>query len=532
MNLPVDAPFFLPPHKGDPGGVDYLGLRAINLQMMDELLPGLNNVARCIRPFALLSWSIWTYETHSLESRKPMTSSGYQRFREKLETLFVLSHKLAGLSVSGIAGADQAVPASATTTLSFPVLGRSPDTTLIHATTYGPGLKGDYGLRFAFAAPEARGIFRVTRAGERLAVAFDNQLRRTLTPEQYRFLRAPDELEIARGEAAAFAAAWEVGRPTEEEKEAFLARLCPDNDDGPREQARVATLSLIRTVLTRSPEPLTARELRRALAASDPASLPSPLLSARARWQALQLRQAQRLALEAMFGWVERRIWHDNARATDRLCLLMAESLRAARPGWDLDWVIRDRLAHFEALGPDHDALFQRGLSDPECDLVERADRLQDEAAGRVPGDEVLANAFDILVLVAVHTEHFARAPELARYVSDGALQRIPLRWWATTLRSHAAMPFPRFAERLIETWLISQHLGVAASRHSEDSGRMRLSIDDGGICSLLPAADKCWSPVLSADRLETALSLLCESGCLTRFPDADGVIRYAAVQR
>jgi hypothetical protein len=532
MNLPVDTPFFLPPHKGDPGGVDYLGLRAINLQMMDELLPGLNNVARCIRPFALLSWSIWTYEIHSLEARQPMTSSGYQRFREKLEALFILSHKLAGLSVSGIAGADQAIPVTTTATLSFAALGRSPDTTLIHATTYGPGLKGDYGLRFAFAAPEARGIFRVNRAGERLAVAFDNQLRRTLTPEQYRFLRAPEEIEIAKDEATAFAAAWEVGHPSAEEKEAFLARLCPDDDDGPREQARVATLSLIRTVLAQTPEPLTAHALRRALATSDPASLPSPLRDARSRWQALQLRQAQRLALEVMFGWIERRVWSENARTTDQLCMLMAKSLRTARPGWSLESIIPDRLAHFAGLGPDHDALFERSLSDPECDVVELADKLQEDAAGLAPDDKVLANAFDILVLVAVHTEHFIRAPGLGQYVSNGAVQRLPLRWWATTLRSHATMPFMRFAERLIETWLISQHLGVAASRHSEDSGRMRLSIDDGGICSLLPAADKCWSPVLSADRLETALSLLSESGCLTRLPDVGGVILYGAVQR
>lgn len=109
-----------------------------------------------------------------------------------------------------------------------------------------------------------------------------------------------------------------------------------------------------------------------------------------------------------------------------------------------------------------------------------------------------------------------------------GAAHRLPLGWWGSTLCTHAALPFSRFAERLVETWLVSQHLGVAASRLSDDSGRMRLSIEDAGICSLLPAADKCWSPVLSADRLETALSLLCESGWLVRSPAPDGSHRYA----
>ena len=34
------------------GGVDPLGLRQINFDLMDQVLPGLNNVARHIRPFA------------------------------------------------------------------------------------------------------------------------------------------------------------------------------------------------------------------------------------------------------------------------------------------------------------------------------------------------------------------------------------------------------------------------------------------------------------------------------------------------
>lgn len=528
MNHVIDTPFFLPPPKGVPGGVDYLGLRAINLQMMDELLPGLNNVARAVRPFALLAWSIWTYEIHCLETRNSMTSAGYRRFREKLEALFVLSHKIAGLPVSGIAGADQAAPTTPVVTLSFEALGRSADTTLIHATTYGPGLKGDYGMRFAFADPDARGVFRVTRAGEKLAVALDNHLRDTLAPELYRFLREPAEVEMALGDAAAFAEGWRLDQPTEAEKSAFLARLAPDDDDGPREQARVAMLSLIRHVLARSPRALTPRELRRALAGSEPESLSAAQLDARSRWQVLQLRQAQRLALEAMFGWVERCVWHKDARTTDQLVGFMLDDLGETRPDWNPPTLIGDRLAHFASLGADHEALFKRALTDPQCDIVELADKLQRDAAGAEPSAEVLASAFDILVLVATFAEHAKRVPAVARHLSMGAAHRLPLGWWGSTLRAHAALPFSRFAERLVETWLVSQHLGVAASRLSDDSGRMRLSIEDAGICSLLPAAEKCWSPVLSADRLETALSLLCESGWLVRFPVPDGSHRYA----
>ena len=39
------------------GGVDPLGLRQINFDLMDQVIPGLNNVARHIRPFVVVTWA-------------------------------------------------------------------------------------------------------------------------------------------------------------------------------------------------------------------------------------------------------------------------------------------------------------------------------------------------------------------------------------------------------------------------------------------------------------------------------------------
>ncbi|MET4085349.1 hypothetical protein ABID60_001055 [Bradyrhizobium sp. S3.5.5] len=41
--LPQSA-FFLPPPASENSGVDFLGLRQANLDMMAELIPGTNNV--------------------------------------------------------------------------------------------------------------------------------------------------------------------------------------------------------------------------------------------------------------------------------------------------------------------------------------------------------------------------------------------------------------------------------------------------------------------------------------------------------
>ena len=53
----TDGPSFPPPNDVKFGGVDPLGLRQLNFNLMDEILPGLNNVARHIRPFVIVAWA-------------------------------------------------------------------------------------------------------------------------------------------------------------------------------------------------------------------------------------------------------------------------------------------------------------------------------------------------------------------------------------------------------------------------------------------------------------------------------------------
>ena len=43
------AAFFLPPSSSENNGVDFLGLRQANLDMMAALIPGTNNVTSYIR---------------------------------------------------------------------------------------------------------------------------------------------------------------------------------------------------------------------------------------------------------------------------------------------------------------------------------------------------------------------------------------------------------------------------------------------------------------------------------------------------
>ncbi|MCG2583840.1 hypothetical protein [Massilia sp. TS11] len=527
MNSIIESPFFLPPHKDESGGVDYLGLRAINLQMMDQLLPGLNNVANRIRPFSLLTWTIWAYEDYQKERNSHLEARQYLKFREKIEALFVLSHRFAGIPLTGIAGAQQRIETRKKTTLRFEDLGRQSRNTLIEAVNYGPGLKGDGGYHFAYPHPAVPKAFLVTKVGERLAKAFDERLRKKLTESQYEFLRSPDHFTLPTDEVVAFASAWHLEKPSSKEQMEFFSRFYPSNDSGSREQTRVATIDLILSVLEHSREPLSAHEIRLSMTMGDLPPLPRAVEDARWRWKALQLRQAQRLALEVLFGWMERCIWQEDMHTTSQYASRMTEAVRQVRPDWNVETVLAGRLTYFAAMGDTSEALFSHGWTHPECNVVGAAVELVKAARGLTLDDEVVVSALDLLILVAVHTEHFLRSPTLAPYVINASYQRLPLQWWATTLRAHGGESLQTFLQRLIETWLVSQHLGVAASRSTDDSGRMRLSIDDAGISSLLQGENECWSPTLTADRVVTALSLLHECGKIECYSPEEDETRY-----
>ena len=76
------------------GGVDPLGLRQINFDLMDEVLPGLNNIARHIRPF-VVAWA-WHRAHQSVQAlgKKTIRQDDLQDFVDRIEVLYALSQFL------------------------------------------------------------------------------------------------------------------------------------------------------------------------------------------------------------------------------------------------------------------------------------------------------------------------------------------------------------------------------------------------------------------------------------------------------
>src|SRR5665213_4438193 len=87
--LKIDGPQLVTPYDPDHGGVDFLGMRAVNLNMMAGALPGINNVTASIRPFSVVSWIYWKFYQLAQEAAITHPTDDQLRvWREKVEVLF------------------------------------------------------------------------------------------------------------------------------------------------------------------------------------------------------------------------------------------------------------------------------------------------------------------------------------------------------------------------------------------------------------------------------------------------------------
>jgi hypothetical protein len=91
----ADEPSLVAPGSENFGGVEPLGLRQINFDLMDEALPGLNNVARHVRPFVIVAWG-WrrALECARALQVKVIKQGDLQDFVDRIEVLYVLSQIL------------------------------------------------------------------------------------------------------------------------------------------------------------------------------------------------------------------------------------------------------------------------------------------------------------------------------------------------------------------------------------------------------------------------------------------------------
>jgi hypothetical protein len=484
----ASSPELVPKSEVQVGGVDPLGLRQINFDLMDKVLPGLNNVAERLRPFVLMTWA-WRRVRVVIERDKlgGATDEQMRDFVDRIEAIYAWSQFMidANAGIPGgqalaelIYGESETYRFGGTAWEKRRDLRRS-STGLISPLNYGPGLRS-MGWLIPAGPP---GVFQPNSRLEPMLDGFESCFAAELSHPAFNKLGAVD---VSRDDARRWGVLWSLDDPTEAEKQAGLERLAGKDADKFRREGLAIVEAAIRTA---DDDALDVRALRQTMAGSPAGWLAVADLQPRARaWRRLQIRQLFRLSLEAMFYWILAKL-ADGPLNSDELAQSFVDAAAVPSNKSTADWLS-------EARG-----------GNPVDHLDTLADALGARDWQAVPAR--IANGL-----------HFCLTDGLLEdWDKAEAFDRLPLSRALREIEQWRALPATQAIQRVIEIWVIAQHAYWCVGRGLADARgrgktllRLRIVMDEGG-WTLTPGANVGGTPVPTPDRLQTAISLLRECG-------------------
>lgn len=509
IQLATEGPYFVPYYHPDNGGRDFLGMGQVNLDMMSNCLPGINNVTWYIRPFSVVSWIYWKF--HMLEEQKgveTVTAEDLRIWKEKVETLFTWGHQRNG---GRVPGRDSNPPTSGVVPLDFAAWKRrAQNTSLMAAVQYGPASKTVDGL--GFLEPLGRSFFQTVGHGVELAKALDNKLSR------FDLLRKLGPAKASPDQADRLYRAWSVFEPTNAERRVFRRAFFDPTTIGQSTPMgrRTTTLQLAIEALESARKTVPAERVRIYMFRGNRRSKRLGVVDARLRptwlrWVVLQTRQSQRLAMEGLLAWFERLL----ARGYTDTDTIVQETVKAIKDYEHIFPLFKPERAirTLQRQVPTLDQLLDSAGSKSDVDLFNLMENITRTTSRSEETDEVAPYCLRTLFLCGVVTrllqdEPIARA-ETQRGTSP---DRLSLSFWTDRLFRWKDFEMSDFLRQIFETLILSQHFSVAARRFDGQTQRLRISIEDNGLEFL---ADKPLIPTVTNDRLNTALSLMADCGLI-----------------
>lgn len=469
------------------GGVDPLGLREINFDLMDQVLPGLNNVAEKVRPFVLITWA-WRRARQIVEQDKRggATDEDMRDFVDRIEAIYAWSQFLVDPK-AGIPGGQALAELIVGENTSYRFGGtawvrrrdmRRSSTGLISPLNYGPGLR-NMGWLIPVGPP---GVFQPHPELDPMLDAFEACFEEILEHEAFnRF----GDVTVDRDDVRDWGEMWTLAFLTEEERNAAISRFIGP-DAGANRRDGLALVEEAALNLAKSKVVLAVEKIRAIMTDVEGGRFLRPAVVAKARaWRAVQTRQLFRLALEGMFYWL---------------------------------------VGELEGGPLSSETIAQRfidGTINPDAQTAE--DWFFTEVNNPVELLEALGEAL----------REDTSVPELVRQAVAFCLSEAddgqPLVWQASDRLpiSRAKAEFGRWQNmspqqcvvQIIEIWILAQHAYWCVGRGLADARgrgktllRLRVVIDEGG-WTLTPGVRRGNPPVATPDRLRTALSLLAECG-------------------
>lgn len=483
----AQEPGFTTPGRTNFGGVDPLGLRQINFDMMDKVLPGLNNVARHVRPFVVVTWAWRRAHLQAKALGKTTIRQGeLQDFVDRIEVLYAVSQFLRDENTD-LPGSQYLAPWLKDTQLRFEGAKwqqrrkeRRYSTALSAPINYGPGLKM---LGWVMPHPDYSGVMIPNPAVAPALDALEEEIAVALDHEAFnRF----GSVTVATDDARQWGDLWALDKVTAVEAQVMAKFLV--GATAPVNRRLGGKLMLAATDYLGTTD--TGRV--RAAMTGPPSEFDPPdhLLSVRDEWRLLQVRQLFRLSLEAFFFWTMREL-DGPKRSIESLVNRFLN--RVPSPG-----AVENAGTWIQLL---------TSPSDGPIELMNHIERALDD-----PGLVDLPHTIARGLAFSLTDE----TPDL-----DQQHERLPVRRAQGDAKARSDSSVHDFARHVLGSWVLAQHTYWSVGRGLADArtrGRMllrlRVILDEGG-WTLTPGSRVGVAPRPTPDRLKTALSLARECGLL-----------------
>lgn len=529
-NLPFETSDFSP--KG--GGIDFLGLRWVNLTMVaTDLIPEINNVTRDMGTFFIGAWIPWKFR-QLCKSERDYTEKNYRIFREKVEVALSLTmrddmdiEREWGKTRNRIGITQQCkLPGE----LSFQKAKRKDQNSLYAAAIYGPSLRAlgfvkSYESR---AKQGAKGLNITVHDDEHSSLELVRGVESSIAKTKaYNLLGSLDSETFSRRDICRLAEAGLDpakfrGSEFEPLKAIFRKRLLPDDADDPG-YARTLTARLALSTL-RQKKKLSFNEIRTTWYTGlfdngNCLRIPDPELAEhRQKWACFLARQYQRYAIELLLWCFE-------------------DALRQGCNSIDLivdHWIKRSDLN-----GRGRAKSFGAILQETGGDLFGKSDHLTSLAWNEVvtaadtrfewiddpKDDNAVSSCLRMLAAWYWRTLSWRDQAVAKPLFNLGGADRMSMTWFQKWLKKREGQPINVFLRDIFSGLIFGQHMRIALARFDGNAQRIRFMIGDNGVEPTLSAKNDLaklalpWMP----DRLDTLFGLLCDCDVLS---ETDGFLR------
>lgn len=521
------------PSQLEPGGIDPLGMGAINLGLAASALPGINNVTSRIRVYTFLAWAWWKARACLMaRGGGKVDAKELQALVDRWEVLFVWSNMLEGtneglpgrLKLGGALPKEHSFAMEGEDWDRLRAARHSGQTNLQAAVTYGPSSKA---LQWVVA--REHGAFVPSEQVMPAVEAFDSEVMSVLPPR----LLAPGGAEISVDEVMAMHKAWNTEAVTAAERNVFREIFYDRGYAGDfgEHTMRARTLEVFRRALAQAGEPCATDDVRRILASwrypDGRRFEPGADVQDRALlWPAFQARQLQRMSLEAMLCWIEDFIGkaggvasaeamasaadaaakasEDGADAKSVSSYLAAVAARGGHEGWPASCAWSEATDIFKLMDALSAAVWQ-GEWDDIPGLALRGIAISEAIASSVRSLGVGQGAMNPL---------------------GGAPERLPLAEASRQLKIINGQSMPSLWTEVILSWVLAQHVRWSVARNGDGKQRLRVTLDEGGWTRLRSSGR---AVSIMPDRIGTALSLGAECGLFADARDDAGRRMFSA---